>query len=118
MLTILAKDGRGEEVLQNLAVLLKRTFHFLPGHELVHLLGQLPEFLPNKARHQTLTASLMSQRSADVHSTNARKLRTADFLILHSLYTERVYASMVCIGMRPLLCLANSFLNSCATNRQ
>lgn len=90
MLTILAKDGRGEEVLQNLAVLLKRTFHFLPGHELVHLLGQLPEFLPNKARHQTLTASLMSQHSADVHSTNARKLRTADFLILHSLHTERV----------------------------
>lgn len=48
MLTILAKDGSGEEVLQNLAVLLKRTFHFLPGHKLVHLLGQLPEFLPNK----------------------------------------------------------------------
>lgn len=39
-------EGRGrQQVLQDLAILLKGTLHLLPGHELTHLFGQFPEFL-------------------------------------------------------------------------
>lgn len=43
--TVFGEGRRRQQVLQNLAVLLKRTLHLLPGHELAHLFGQFPEFL-------------------------------------------------------------------------
>lgn len=43
--TVLGEGRRRQQVLQNLAILLKRTLHLLPGHELTHLFGQFPEFL-------------------------------------------------------------------------
>lgn len=43
--TILGERWSRQQVLQDLAVLLERTLHFLPGHEFTHLLGEFPEFL-------------------------------------------------------------------------
>lgn len=43
--TVLGEGRRRQQVLQNLAILLKGTLHLLPGHELTHLFGQFPEFL-------------------------------------------------------------------------
>lgn len=43
--TVLAEDGRGDEVLQDAAVSVKRTNHLTPNQELAHLLRQLPQFL-------------------------------------------------------------------------
>lgn len=43
--TILSERRRRQQVLQDLAVLLEGTLHFLPGHEFAHLLGEFPEFL-------------------------------------------------------------------------
>lgn len=92
LLTILAKDGSGEEVLLNLAVLLKRALHFLPGHELVHLLGQVPEFLTNKPIHRMLKPVPKPQHSADAHSTKGTKLYTVNGRLPHSSLAYRVCA--------------------------
>lgn len=43
--TVLAEDGRGDEVLQDAAVPVERTDHLTPYQELADLLGQLPQFL-------------------------------------------------------------------------
>lgn len=48
--TIFGEGWSGQQVLQDLAILLKRTLHFLPGHELTHLFGQFPEFLKLKPK--------------------------------------------------------------------
>lgn len=44
-LTVFGEYRSGQQVLKDLAIFLKRTLHFLPGHELTHLFGELPEFL-------------------------------------------------------------------------
>lgn len=47
--TVLGEGWSRQQVLQDLAVLLERALHFLPGHEFTHLLGEFPEFLkPNQ----------------------------------------------------------------------
>lgn len=43
--TIFAEDGRGVEVVQDGAILLKRTLHPFPCHELPDLASQLHKFL-------------------------------------------------------------------------
>ena len=43
--TVLAEDRCGEQILEDLTVLLKRTLHLLPNHELADPLRHLPEFL-------------------------------------------------------------------------
>lgn len=48
--TIFSESRGRQQVLQDLAILLKRTLDFLPGHELAHLLGQFPEFLKQTAQ--------------------------------------------------------------------
>lgn len=44
-LTVLGEHGTGLEEGYDPAVLLKGTSDLLPGYELRHLLGELPEFL-------------------------------------------------------------------------
>lgn len=48
--TVLCERWRRQQVLQDLAVLLERALHFLPGHEFTHLLGEFPEFLKPKQK--------------------------------------------------------------------
>lgn len=49
--TVLSERWSCQQVLQDLAVLLERALHFLPGHEFIHLLGEFPEFLkPNQKK--------------------------------------------------------------------
>lgn len=49
--TVLGERWSRQQVLQDLAVLLERTLHFPPGHEITHLLGEFPEFLkPNQKK--------------------------------------------------------------------
>lgn len=43
--TVLAEDRRGDEVLQDAAVPVKRADHLTPNQELADLLRQLPQFL-------------------------------------------------------------------------
>lgn len=74
-------------------------------------LASSQNFCQNKAREQMLPALRLSIQQKP---TAQSRLNTADFLILHSLHTVCVHASMACICMRPLLCLANSFLDSYA----
>lgn len=45
VLTVLTEDRRGDEVLEDAAVSVKRTNHLTPNQELAHLLCKLPQFL-------------------------------------------------------------------------
>lgn len=59
ILTVFAEDRRGDEVLEDPAVSVKRTNHLTPYQELAHLLCKLPQFLlghsDNKLYSQTDT---------------------------------------------------------------
>lgn len=48
VLTILTEDGSSVEVVQDGAILLKRTLHLFPRHELPNLPRQLHKFLRHK----------------------------------------------------------------------
>lgn len=48
--TVLSECWSRQQVLQDLAVLLERALHLLPGHEFTHLLGEFPEFLKSNQK--------------------------------------------------------------------
>lgn len=74
--TIFAKDGRGVEVVQDGAILLKRTLHLFPRHELPDLASQLHKFLEGRKtqmrsrRHEMhvpgLPGGIRERRAADL----------------------------------------------------
>lgn len=57
--TVLSERWSRQQVLQDLAVLLKRALHFLPSHEFTHLLGEFPEFLKPSQRKKADQAASM-----------------------------------------------------------
>lgn len=65
-LTVIGEHWSRQQVLQDPAVLFKRTLHLLPGHELAHLLGQLPELLQhrNTTRVALIRSELLKQAAA------------------------------------------------------
>lgn len=54
-LTIFTEDRCGQEILQNLAVSLERTLHFLACNKLRHLFSQLPKFLHWGKNHSVIS---------------------------------------------------------------
>lgn len=65
--TIFAEDGRSVEVVQDGAILLKRTLHLFPRHELPDLTSQLHKFLGGRKRsssHRTKTCTIQDYQQS------------------------------------------------------